>query len=60
MVLASGIVLLRDFNDTIIHNEDYLLSTYDVPILATIPDLNAKTPRKYGYYGSSDRKGSAA
>ena len=26
----------------------------------TIPDLNAKTPRKYGYYGSSDRKGSAA
>ena len=60
MVLASGIVLLRDFNDTIIHNEDYLLSTYDVPILATIPDLNAKTPRKYGYYGASDRKGSAA
>lgn len=60
MVLASGIVLLRDFNDTIIHNEDYLLNTYDVPILATIPDLNAKTPRKYGYYGASDRKGSAA
>ena len=60
MVLASGIVLLRDFNDTIIHNEDYLLNTYDVPILATIPDLNAKTPKKYGYYGGSDRKGSAA
>ena len=43
-----------------IHNEDYLLNTSDVPILATIPDLNAKTPKKYGYYGASDRKGSAA
>ena len=60
MVFASAIVLIRYFNDTIIHNEDYLLNAYDVPILATIPDLNAKTPRKYGYYGASDRKGSAA
>ena len=60
MVLCSAVVLLKDFNDTIIHNEDYLLNTYDLPILATIPDLNAKTPRKYGYYGSSDKKGSAA
>ena len=60
MVLASGIVLIGFFNDTIIHNEDYLLNTYNVPILATIPDLNAKTPKKYGYYGASDRKGSAA
>ena len=60
MVLCSAVVLLKDFNDTIIHNEDYLLNTYDVPILATIPDLNAKTPKKYGYYGASDRKGSAA
>ena len=60
MVLASGIVILRDMNDTIIHNEDYLINTYNVPILATIPDLTAKTPKKYGYYGASDKKGSAA
>jgi capsular polysaccharide biosynthesis protein len=60
MVLCAGIVILGDLNDTIIHNEDYLHNTYDVPILATIPDLNAKTSKKYGYYGSSDRKGSAA
>ena len=60
MVLCSAVVLLKDFNDTIIHNEDYLLNTYDLPILATIPDLNAKTLKKYGYYGASDRKGSAA
>ena len=60
MVLASGIVLIGFFNDTIIHDEDYLLDTYDVPVLATIPDLNAKTPKKYGYYGASAKKGSAA
>ena len=57
MVLASGIVLLKDFNDTIIHNEDYLLNTYTVPVLATIPNLTAKTPKKYGYYGGSGKKG---
>lgn len=60
MVFASGLALISFFRDTIIHNEDYLLNTYSVPVLATIPDLNAKTPRKYGYYGASDRKGSAA
>ena len=61
MVVASGIVLISFFTDTIIHNEDYLLDTYDVPVLATIPDLNAKTPKRYGYYGASgSKKGSAA
>ena len=53
IVLCSGIILLISFFDDVIHNEDYLLQNYDLPILATIPDLLAKTPRKYGYYGSS-------
>lgn len=60
MVFASAVVLISFFRDTVIHNEDYLLNTYDAPVLATIPDLTAKTPKKYGYYGSSDKKGSAA
>ena len=57
MVICSAIVLIRFFNDTIIHNEDYLLNTYTAPVLATIPDLTAKTPKKYGYYGGSNQKG---
>ena len=57
MVLCSAIVLLRAYTDNVIHNEDYLLQTYRVPVLATIPDLTAKTSKKYGYYGSSARKG---
>ena len=53
MVLCSGMVLLHSYADDVIHDEDYLLQKYDAPILATIPDLLAKTPKKYGYYGSS-------
>lgn len=51
--LASAVVLMISFFDDVIHDEDYLLQNYDAPILATIPDLLAKTPKKYGYYGSS-------
>ena len=52
MVLASALVLLADFLDDVIHSEDYLLQNFDVPVLATIPDLTAKSPKKYGYYGT--------
>ena len=58
MVLCSALVLLRDYFDDVIHDEDYLLDHYDAPMLATIPDLLAKTPKKYGYYGSSSAKSS--
>lgn len=53
MVLCSAIVLLRSYFDDVIHDEDYLLQNFDAPVLATIPDLLAKTPKKYGYYGTS-------
>ena len=57
MVLCSGIILLANFLDDVIHDEDYLLQNYQVPVLATIPDLTAKTPKKYGYYGSAANGG---
>lgn len=57
MVLCSGIILLANFLDDVIHDEDYLLQNYQVPVLATIPDLTAKTPKKYGYYGSTANGG---
>ena len=54
MVFCSGIVLLSAYFDDKIHDEDYLLTAYEsIPILATIPDLTAKSSGKYGYYGSS-------
>ncbi len=57
MILCSAVVLMRDYFDDVIHDEDYLIETYNSPILATIPDLLAKTPKKYGYYGSSSAHG---
>ena len=52
MVLAAAVVIILDLTDDIIHDEDFLMQNYTHPILATIPDLTAKTPKKYGYYGS--------
>ena len=63
MVLCSAVVLLISYFDDVIHDEDYLLQNYDAPVLATIPDLMAKTPKKYGYYGASaqaNKKGGKA
>lgn len=48
--LSSAIVILVSFFDDIIHDEEYLLQNFDSPILASIPDLLVKTPKKYGYY----------
>lgn len=65
MVLCSGIILLIAYFDDEIHNEDYLLTTYQHPVLASIPDLTSKSAGKYGYYyggtayGKNTRKGGA-
>lgn len=55
VILCSGVILMISFFDDVIHDEDYLLQHYDVPVLASIPDLTAKTSGKYGYYGAADR-----
>ena len=56
IILSSGVVLLISYFDDVIHDEEFLLTNFDAPVLATIPDLMAKTPKKYGYYGSSQSK----
>ena len=53
IVFASAIVIIRDLTDDVIHDEDYLVQNFKQPVLATIPDLTARTSKKYGYYGSS-------
>ena len=52
-VLFSGaIVVILDLMDDVIHDEDYLLQKFNAPMLASIPDLTARTSKKYGYgYG---------
>ncbi len=50
MVLAGAIFLMIEWFDDVIRDEEVLLA-YDAPVLATIPDLLAKTSKKYGKYG---------
>lgn len=63
IALCSGIILLISYFDDQIHNEDYLLNSYNYPVLATIPDLTSRSSGKYGYYygssayGKSSKKG---
>ncbi len=36
---ACGVVVIRELMDDLIHDSDYLIQTYDIPVLAVIPDL---------------------
>jgi len=51
--VAAAIVVLFELLDDVIHGDDYLLQTFDIPVLARIPDLYDKSSKKYGYYYSS-------
>jgi hypothetical protein len=43
--------------DNTVHDEEYILSTYNYPILAKIPDLaSSGSDKKYGYYYSSNTR----
>lgn len=59
-VLVSIIVLaIAAMMDDRIHDEEYVLQTYDYPILAKVPDLlntNSKSYSYYKHYKSSSKK----
>lgn len=52
-VVMLAIVAMLD--DTI-HDEEYILKTYDYPILAKIPDLMSSDNKQYGYYAKKSPK----
>lgn len=57
-VISCGIIIVLELMDEQIHNEDYLTQTYDLPVLAGIPDLlSPKTRSGYGgYYSYAPKK----
>ena len=61
-VLGSALVLIViALMDDTIHDEEYVLRTYDYPILAKVPDLVNSGGKRYGYYYRyKSRKGDAA
>lgn len=56
-ILISGIVLivLALLDDTI-HDEEYVLKTYDYPILGKVPDLLDTGNKSYGYYSQKRQR----
>ena len=50
-LLVCIIIVIRTLLDTLIHDEDYIIQTYDFPILAVIPD-HTKSSEKYKYNNS--------
>lgn len=57
--ISCGIIILIELLDEQIRDEDYLTQTYDLPVLAGIPDLlSSKTRSGYGgYYAPRKGKG---
>lgn len=50
LFLSGGIIIALELMDDKIHNTDYLTQTYDLPILAVIPDLMSNKMDAYSYY----------
>lgn len=50
IVIAGLVIIIREVTDTLIHNEEHLIQTYNLPVLAVIPDLFSSSGA--GYYNA--------
>ena len=60
IVIACGIIVVRELMDDEIHSADYLTDTFDIPLLASVPELtiNSTASDYYEYgYGKSSKGG---
>lgn len=56
-LIVCAIEFIRYLTDHYIHDENYILNNYDIPLLAVIPDLSTKSGKKYGKYKKSSKYG---
>lgn len=59
LVVACGVVVVQELLDDLIHDADYLTQTYDIPVLAVIPDL-LSTKSSNDYYKSAEQRAQKA
>ena len=52
-ILAAGVIVVMELMDNLVKDEEYLLQTYKLPVLAAVPDLDADTSSYGGYYGKN-------
>ncbi len=55
-MISVGIIVLMELMNESIRSEDYLLQTYDLPILAVVPTMEAAKSRKISEYQQSGGK----
>ena len=58
--LAAGAVVVEKLMDTKVRDTDYLKQTYDIPVLAVIPDLTSSGGKNYSQYAKGSKKKSKA
>lgn len=54
-VVSCGVIVLKVLFDEQIRDEDYVRETFDLPLLAAVPDLTAKSSGDY-YYRTSGKE----
>ncbi len=54
-ILSCGAIVVMELMDDKIQDSDYLLHTYDIPVLAMIPDLLSTPKNSYGYYRRTEK-----
>lgn len=53
-VISCAVIVVLEIMDNTVHDEDYLIEKYELPILAAVPDMNSKKKSKsYGYYAEN-------
>lgn len=58
ILITCAIVIVLEMMDELIHDSDYLMQNYDIPVLAVIPDLQSSSniPADYYYQSSTPKK----
>lgn len=57
--LAMIVLVVLAMLDDTIHDSDYVLNTYDYPILGKVPNLVHSGNKSYGYYSQKKKNGSS-
>ncbi|MBE6598152.1 MAG: hypothetical protein E7638_01780 [Ruminococcaceae bacterium] len=59
LIASAAVVIIIDLMDTSVRDEEYLNQTYDIPVLAVIPDVYNAKEKSYGRYRKSEYYGKA-
>lgn len=56
LLIAAIVIVVIALMDGTIHDEEYVMRTYDYPILGKVPDLLGSGNKSYGYYTQNQYK----